>query len=146
MEANKAIKIIITHCPIAKKNNNKIENNTLLETVETAIIVANNGDEQGLAANANKQPTINGTTKILPVLFCGIFFTNEGKLISIIPTRLRPKITKIEANNNRNIGEAKDANARPVNAQRTPIILKIIDKPKEKEIICKNSFLFPSFE
>lgn len=146
MEANNAIKIIIAHCPIAKKNNNKIENKILLETVAIAIILAKRGEEQGLAANANKQPTTKGTIKILPDLFCGIFLTIEGKLISIIPIRFKPKITRIEPNNNNNIGEAKEAKALPVKAHRIPMILKITDNPKEKESICKKSFLFPSLE
>ena len=68
-DVNKAKTIIITHCPIAKKNNNARENNILSDIVATAIILAKIGEEQGLAAKAKKVPTKNGKKNKLPDLF-----------------------------------------------------------------------------
>ena len=66
--------------------------------------------------------------------------------MSMKPTRFNP-INKItDANKIITIGDAKLVKALPVIAQITPIMLKIIDSPKENESICKNSLLLFSFE
>lgn len=109
-------------------------------------MLANIGDEQGLAARAKKVPTKNGNKNKLPDLFCGIFFTIVGNWISINPIRFNPNITIIDANIKITIGEAKLVKALPVKAQITPITLKTKDNPSENESIWINSFLFPSLE
>lgn len=60
---------MIIHCPIAKENNNAIENKIFVETAATAIILAKIGDEQGLEAKAKNTPTRNGNKNNPPVLF-----------------------------------------------------------------------------
>ena len=146
VEVKSANIIIIKHCPSANANNNAIENIILVDIVATAIMLASIGEEQGLDASAKNVPIRNGNKNKLPVLFCGIFFMIAGNCISIIPNKLSPIITITEANNNIIIGDAKLVNARPVNAHITPIILNTSDKPREKDIICINSFLLFSFE
>ena len=133
--------IIITHCPIAKLNNNRIEKIILVETVAIVIMLARLGVEQGLDANAKIVPTKNGIANTLPFLFCGIFFTKFGVGNSIISSKLNPRIKSIDAINKTTIGEAKLEKTLPVKAQNTPIILSIEDKPIEKEISCNSNFL-----
>lgn len=137
---------IIMHWPRANENNSEIENNILLEIVATAIMLASIGEEHGLDASAKNVPTKNGNKNRLPFLFWGIFFTIEGKFISINPSKFSPNIIIIDANNSITTGEAKLVNARPVRAHITPIMLNTNDSPIEKDIICTNSFLFFSFE
>ena len=62
------------------------------------------------------------------------------------PTRFSPISRITEANNIITTGDAKLVKALPVIAQMTPIILNIIDNPKENESICKNSLLLFAFE
>lgn len=145
-DVNSANIITIKHCPIAKQNSNPIENKILLDIVANAIMLANIGDEQGLEAKAKNVPTKKGKTNILPVLFCGIFFTIAGKCSSKIPTKFNPNINMTDANSKITTGDAKFVNARPVIAQMTPIILSTIDKPMENDNICKNNFLLFSLE
>ncbi len=145
-EVNKAKNIIIKHCPIAKQKSKAIENKILAETAAIAIMLAKIGEEQGLEANAKNAPTRNGNKNKLPDLFCGIFFTIAGKCISKIPVKFSPKITITEAKRRIITGEANPVKALPVKAQITPTMLKISDKPSEKEIICINNFLLLSFE
>ena len=116
------------------------------DIVATAIILANIGEEQGLDARAKNVPTKKGKINKLPDFFSGILFIIVGNCISINPIRFKPKIIIIEAKTSMTMGDAVFVNARPVIAQITPITLKTVDKPSEKENICINSFLFPSFE
>lgn len=146
VEANKAITIIITHCPSANMNNNAKEKTILPEIVANAKILASKGEEQGLAAKAKKAPTKNGNRKNPPFLFLGIFLTKAGKCISKSPKRFKPNIIITDAKTSITTGEATDVKALPVIAQSTPIILNTAANPKEKEIICTNNFLFPPFE
>ncbi len=134
------------HCPNAKEKSNAIENAKLLDIVASAIMLASIGEEQGLDASAKKVPIRNGNINILPVLFCGIFFIIVGNCISINPTRFKPIIIIVDANNIIIIGDAIDVNALPVIEHRTPIMLNTSDNPSENEIIWINSFLLDSFE
>lgn len=144
--ANIANNITITHCPIAKLNNNEIENNILDETAANAIILAKIGEAHGLDANANTAPIKNGKITRPLFLFCGIFFTIAGKFISIIPKRLSPRITITDANINISSGDTIDVKARPDSAQITPIILNTDESPSEKNNICTNNLLLSDFE
>ena len=135
MDVNSAKTIMMRHCPSANENNNAIEKTMLVEIVATAIMLASIGDEQGLEASAKKVPIKNGNKNMLPVLFCGIFFTIAGNCISIKPNKFNPIITIIDANSNITIGDAKLVNALPVKAQITPIMLKTNDNPNENESI-----------
>lgn len=145
-EANIANIIIITHCPIAKQNRSKIANIMFLVIAAIAIIVNNMGVEQGLDANANTQPTIKGYKKVLPDLFFGISFINDGKLMSKKPIRFKPNKINKDAKIKIKRGEATPVKALPVNAHKTPMILKTVANPNEKNNICANNFLFPSLE
>lgn len=118
----------------------------LFDTVASAIIVTNNGEEQGLAARANVHPTRNGIINLLPFLLLGIFFIIVGKFSCSNPTRFKPSINIIDANSSNTTGDAIDVNARPVKAQITPIMLNTNDNPTENDIICTNNFLFSTFE
>jgi hypothetical protein len=116
------------------------------DIVANAIMLASIGEEQGLDARAKNVPIKNGKRNKLPDLFCGIFFIIAGNCISINPVRFNPNMITIDANIKIIIGDAKLVNALPVIAQATPIMLSMVDSPKEKESICINNFLFPSFE
>ena len=146
VEVNRANTIIIKHCPSAKEKSNAIEKIMLVDIVATAIMLANIGDEQGLDAKAKNVPIKNGNRKILPVLFCGIFFIIAGNCISISPSKFNPIITITDAKSKITIGEAKLVNALPVKAHITPIMLSTNDNPKENETICIKSFLLFSLE
>ena len=146
VEVNIAIKTMITHWPSANANNKETEKSMLLDTVARAIMLINNGDEQGLDARANTQPTINGRRKSPPFWLFGIFFTSDGKFISINPSKFNPRINITEANSSNIIGEAILVNAFPVNAQKIPIMLSIADNPNENDKSCINNLLFLSFE
>ena len=78
VEVNSAKTITIMHCPRAKKNSRAIENSTFVEIVAIAIMLANIGEEQGLAASAKKAPTRNGNRNKLLAFFSGIFFIIVG--------------------------------------------------------------------
>lgn len=134
------------HWPRANANKSNIENKMFFDTVASAIILTNKGDEQGLAAKANTIPTKNGSIKIPPFLLFGIFFMIAGKCISSIPIRFSPKISITEANISITTGDATEVNALPDNAQITPIMLNTLDSPSEKDIICINNFFPLSFE
>lgn len=69
LEVNSAKKITIRHCPNAKKNSNAMAKSKFEEIVAIAIILANIGDEQGLAARAKNVPTKKGNKNKLPDLF-----------------------------------------------------------------------------
>ena len=146
IEVNSAERIITTHCPIAKQNSKAIENIILFDIVANAIMLASIGEEQGLDARAKNTPIINGSINSPLFVFCGIFFTIAGKLICINPIKFKPNIIIIDANSNIIIGEAKLVNALPVNAQNTPIILRIKDNPKENDSICINNLLLSVLE
>lgn len=135
VEVNIAKKIIITHCPAAKEKRSAIENRMFDETAANANIAAKTGEEQGLAANANAHPTVNGNKKVLPFLFSGIFLIKDGNENSSKPMRFNPKHKINEAKIINITGEAKPTKALPVRAQITPIMLKTDDKPSEKASI-----------
>ena len=111
------------------------ENKILDETAAKAILLANIGDAQGLAANANNTPIINGKNTSPLFLFCGIFFTIAGNCISKIPKRFKPNIIIIEAKTIITAGDVIEVNARPDKAHATPMMLKTEDNPSEKNII-----------
>ena len=134
------------HCPSANANKREIEKRMLFDTVASAIMLTNNGEEQGLAANAKTIPTKKGNKNIPPVLLCGIFFTIAGKCISIIPIKFNPKINIIEAKASITIGGAIEVKALPDRAHTAPIMLSTRDSPIENDINCRKSFFPLSFE
>lgn len=137
---------MIIHWPIAKENNKARENSKLFEIVAKAIILTKIGDEQGLAASAKNIPTKKGSINKLPDLFCGIFFTIVGKCKSKTPKRFNPNIIIKDAKSNITIGDAILAKTLPDIAQKTPMILRTLDKPKENDIIWISNFLLFSLE
>lgn len=140
-DVNSPAIIIITHCPSAKLNNNKIEKMMFVDIVAIVIMLARIGVEQGLDAKAKIVPTKKGMIKTLPFLFCGIFFMKLGVGNSIMSSKLKPKIINTEAISNITIGDAIFEKTFPVSAQITPTILKTVESPKENEINCINNFL-----
>ena len=135
VDVNRAKTITIMHCPSAKKNNSAIEKSMFVEIVAIAIMLANIGEEQGLAARAKKAPTKNGNKNKLPDFFSGIFFMIVGNWISKKPIKFNPIKIIIEANNKIMIGEAILVNALPEIAQIIPIMLRISDSPNENDNI-----------
>ena len=146
VDVNRAKMITIMHCPNAKKNSKPIENSMFVDIVAIAIMLAKIGEEQGLAANAKKAPTRKGKINKLPDFFSGIFFIIVGNCMSKNPIRFNPIKIIIDENIRIIIGEAILVKALPVRAHIIPIMLKINDKPKEKESICISNFLLLSFE
>lgn len=145
-DVNIAINTIITHWPSANANNKLIENKILFDIVASAIMLINKGDEQGLDASANALPTKKGRINSPPVSFFGIFFTIDGKFISRIPSKFKPRISITDAKMRITTGDAKLVNALPVIAQNTPIMLSIADNPIENDISWINNLLLFSFE
>ncbi len=135
VEVNSAKNIIIMHCPSAKQNNSESENKKFDDIAAKASILASMGDEHGLEAKANTAPTKNGKINMLPLLFSGIFFMNDGNCISKNPIRFKPKTMINEEKINKSTGVAKPVNALPVSAHNTPIMLNTADNPIEKESI-----------
>lgn len=107
----------------------------LFDMTANAIMLAKIGDEQGLDASANKTPIRKGNKNSPPFVFCGIFFTIDGKFISIILSKLSPSISITDEKIKITTGDATPVKALPVSAHITPIILSISDIPQEKESI-----------
>ena len=59
-EVNRPARIIIIHCPNANKKNIAIDTVTFADNDANAMIVANIGEEHGVAAKANTIPTKSG--------------------------------------------------------------------------------------
>ena len=86
-------------CPIEKQKSINPANIRFLLRAAKLIMPANIGVEQGLAANANNAPIINGYINKLVELPFGNFFTIGEIFSSINPNRFKPKTKIKEAKN-----------------------------------------------